>query len=204
MTVAVLSLSALVARPTHAPLSLQLLRGERVLLASPNGLGKTSIIRCIFGALSTVSGSARVLGRVGYAPQDYRASLLPWLSAADNVALAARILPRSLRAAAIERAIDVVGLTRTSLTRSPSQLSGGGQQRVSLARALAFDPEIALFDEPFCALDARARASIIERLDGHLSARGVAMVLVTHQLDDALALGASVVQLRPSSEERAA
>jgi NitT/TauT family transport system ATP-binding protein len=204
MTAALLSLCSLVARSTHAPLSIELQSGDRLILASPNGLGKSSLIRCVLGSLSPVSGSCRVAGRLGYAPQDYRASLLPWLSAADNVALAARVLPRSLRAAAIERAIDVVGLSRASLSRAPTQLSGGAQQRVSLARALAFDPEIALLDEPFSAIDAPSRASILARLDAHLSARRVALLLVTHQLDDAVALGARVAHLSPSSEERAA
>lgn len=195
---------SLVTRATHAPLDLRLSRPDRVALVAPNATGKSSLLRCIIGSIEPISGSLSVRGRVGYAPQPFATSLFPWLTARQNIELAARALPHRASRLSIERALSVIALPRSRLDSIPEHLSGGLQQLVSLARALAFDPEILLLDEPFSALDAAVRDAVIARLDAHLRDRACALVLVSHQRADSVALRARELDLAPSSAERAA
>lgn len=188
---AVLTLDAVRATVTSAALSLRLRAGERLALLGPNGAGKSSLLRVIAGLRPPVAGRAHAATPVGYCAQDYRASLFPWLSARDNVALTA---PRpdddAVRVAAAR-----VGLSASLLDRPPETLSGGEQQRVALARAIVTRAPLVLLDEPFSALDPAARAVVRAQLRAALDARDAALVLVTHDLDDALALAARWVVL---------
>jgi ABC-type nitrate/sulfonate/bicarbonate transport system ATPase subunit len=189
MNALALSVDAVCARAGAAPLSLALQAGDRLALLGPNGSGKSSLLRCFAGLMIPRSGAIARVARVGYCPQDARASMLPWLTAEENVALPTRSAFDDARArAAVARALAVVGLSARLLARSPSQLSGGEQQLVALARALAFDAPLLLLDEPFSALDAETLDPLRLRLLDHLAAHAVACVLVTHDLCDALAL----------------
>jgi len=178
-------------------ISLRVARGERVALLGRNGVGKTTLLRMIAGLCTPCEGSAARATSVGYAPQDYRASLLPWLTVRDNVALPARAegaLPEEC-ARRVEAAARVADLPRELFDRRPDALSGGEMQRVALARALVWEAPLVLLDEPFAALDVAVRAHVRERLGAHLAARGDACVLVSHDLDDALAFATRWVVL---------
>jgi ABC-type nitrate/sulfonate/bicarbonate transport system ATPase subunit len=171
-------------------ISLRIERGERVALLGRNGVGKTTLLRMIAGLCTPTEGSAARGVDIGYAPQDYRASLFPWLTVRDNVALPARAggaLPEECTRR-VETAARVADLSPALFGRGPGSLSGGEMQRVALARALASEAPLVLLDEPFAALDVAVRTRVRERLGAHLAARGDACVLVSHDLDDALAL----------------
>jgi len=186
-----------------APVSLCIGRGERVALLGRNGIGKSTLLRAIAGLARPESGSLRRPPCVGYMPQDYRASLLPWLSVRDNVALPLRALALSTREhdARLDDAIAVVGLPGSLLGQTPQRLSGGEQQLVALARSLAWQSQVVLFDEPLSALDVSTRASLRLRLAASLEARGLACVLVSHDLDDVLSLATRWVVLGGTAGE---
>jgi ABC-type nitrate/sulfonate/bicarbonate transport system ATPase subunit len=193
-----LSIDSLRALPDAAPLSLTLHRGDRLALLGPNGSGKSSLLRCFAGLMVPRSGAISRAARVGYCPQDVRASMLPWLTVGENVALPTRsAFDDAIARAAVARALELVELHPSLLARSPARLSGGELQLVALARELAFDAPLLLLDEPFSALDAEARRAVLARLHAHLAARDVACVLVTHDLDDAVALAPRWLELRP-------
>jgi ABC-type nitrate/sulfonate/bicarbonate transport system ATPase subunit len=173
-------------------LSLRLGAGERVALLGENGVGKTTLLRLIAGLEAPVAGSVRTTAPVGYVAQNYRASLLPWLRVRGNIALPLRAAAASDAATSVaqqvEAAADLVGLPPSLLARFPYQLSGGEQQRVALARALVGAPRLLLLDEPLAALDVLARIALRASLRAFLEERGAALLLVTHDLDDALEL----------------
>ena len=180
-----------------APVSLRVGRGERVALLGRNGIGKTTLLRALAGLALPADGSIVRPPTIGYMPQDYRASLLPWLSVRDNVALPLRALALSTREhdARLDEAIAVVALPDSLLGQTPQRLSGGEQQLVALARSLAWQSQVVLFDEPLSALDVSTRASLRLRLAASLEARGLACVLVSHDLDDVLSLATRWVVL---------
>lgn len=186
-----------------APVSLCIGRGERVALLGRNGIGKSTLLRAIAGLARPESGSLRLPPCVGYMPQDYRASLLPWLSVRDNVALPLRALALGAREheARLDEAIAAVALPGSLLGQTPQRLSGGEQQLVALARSLAWQSQAVLFDEPLSALDVAMRASLRVRLSASLEARGLACVLVSHDLDDVLSLATRWVVLGGAAGE---
>ncbi|MFO0608981.1 MAG: ATP-binding cassette domain-containing protein [Polyangiales bacterium] len=178
----VAALDAVRALPTSAPLTLELRAGERVALLGANGVGKTALLRVLAGLRAPAAGRVVHARAVGYCAQDYRGSLFPWLTARENVALGGR------DAAQVAAAAAMTGLTDPLLARRPGHLSGGEQQRIALARAVAGTPTLVLLDEPLSALDVTARAATVRRLAEALSRRPCALVAVTHDLDDARAL----------------
>jgi NitT/TauT family transport system ATP-binding protein len=174
--------------------------GELVCIAGPSGCGKSTILNAVAGLVPCSSGSISIGGSVISGPGKNRgvvfqkAALLPWRTVQENVMFGLRVYGvdrKSARARAAEM-LELVGLTQFA-ERYPYQLSGGMQQRVNLARALAADPEIVLLDEPFAALDALQR----EILQGELlqiweSARKTG-IFITHQIDEAVLLGDRVI-----------
>ncbi len=183
-----ITLDDLRAPPALDGLTLAVPSGQRVALLGRNGAGKTTLLRIAAGLLAPASGTARVEPPLGYMPQDYRASLLPWLRAGRNVALplAAAGLDAGEARARVLEAASTVALDARLLERWPYRLSGGEQQLVALARALVGRPRTLLLDEPLSALDLGARLALRRALRDFAAARKTTVLLVSHDLDDVL------------------
>jgi NitT/TauT family transport system ATP-binding protein len=183
-------------------------RGHFVCIVGPSGAGKTTLLRCISGLLSPTAGAVVLNGErvVRPAPslavvfQDYSRSLLPWLSVISNVTLPLRAgsLSRSERRARAGAALEAVGLSVSCHDQYPWQLSGGMQQRVAIARALAYEPAALLMDEPFASVDAQTRSDLEDLILAVRRDFGMTVVLVTHDIDEAVYLGDEVVVLSGS------
>ena len=171
-------------------LGLSIPPGQFVALLGRSGSGKSTLLRALAGLDYDVAGSGelRVPKRVGVVFQDSR--LLPWQRVLPNVLFGQ---PRRARAAAI-RVLAEVGLAGRE-TAWPAELSGGEQQRVSLARSLVGDPELLLADEPFGALDALTRIKMHGLLRDLIQRRSPTVLLVTHDVDEAVALAERVLVL---------
>ena len=179
---------------------------EVLCIVGPSGCGKTTLLRCIGGLLAPSSGQVLIDGRIVNSPRSGVAivfqhfGLLPWKTVVGNVAFGLKIDGVSGRhlAERVEHYIRLVGLAGFE-NHYPYQLSGGMQQRVGLARALATHPEILLMDEPFASVDAQTREVLQEELL-HLHERErKTMVFITHSIDEALVLGdrVAVMATRP-------
>jgi NitT/TauT family transport system ATP-binding protein len=181
--------------------SLELADGEFVCVVGPSGCGKTTLLNVIAGLLRYERGRLTIDGKQVAGPDTSRAvvfqnpSLLPWRTVEGNVRYGMemqRIVGRAEMDARVKRFIDLVGLAGFE-KRFPSELSGGMQQRVTLARILAADPEVLLMDEPFAALDAMTRQIMQEELLGIHEASGKTTVFITHSIDEALILADRIV-----------
>jgi NitT/TauT family transport system ATP-binding protein len=190
--------------PALLDVSVQIRAGEFVCLVGPSGCGKTTLLRMMHGLLEPDAGDVLIDGMPHYAPgphagfvfQSFR--LLPWRTVVDNVEFPLQIqgMPRVQRLSRAREYLRLVGLEDFEHSY-PHELSGGMQQRVGLARALALEPQILLMDEPFAALDAQTREFMqieLGRIWEHL---GIAVVFVTHSLDEALFLSDRIVLMGP-------
>jgi sulfonate transport system ATP-binding protein len=173
-------------------LDLTLERGERIAILGASGCGKSTLLRCLAGLETIDGGTVETSGETGVVFQEPR--LFPWLDVRKNVAFAARTDEERAR---VDVALDLVGL-RAAANRLPKQLSGGMAQRAALARSLVRDPALLLLDEPFAALDALLRIDLRAAVRGVLDRTGAASILVTHDVDDALALAERVIVLAGS------
>jgi sulfonate transport system ATP-binding protein len=171
-------------------LDLDIGRGEFVAMIGRSGSGKSTLLRALAGLDRDVTGSLEVPGTVAVAFQEPR--LVPWQRVLANVALGLRV-PEPARVAAA--ALDEVGLTERAAAW-PLTLSGGEAQRASLARALVRSPSLLLLDEPFSALDALTRISMHRLVLTLYERHRPAVLLVTHDVDEALALADRVLVLR--------
>jgi sulfonate transport system ATP-binding protein len=170
-------------------LSLDVPAGQFLSLVGRSGSGKSTLLRIIAGLDHPTSGHVSASDRLAVAFQEAR--LMPWLSVRANVAFG---LPRADRDEIVDEALAEVGLADKA-DAWPMTLSGGQAQRVSLARALVHRPEILLLDEPFGALDALTRLTM-QNLVGRLwRDRGWTVVMVTHDVDEAVRLADRVVVL---------
>ncbi len=179
---------------------------EVICIVGPSGCGKTTLLRCIGGLLAPSSGQILVDGEAVNSPRGGVAivfqhfGLLPWKTVADNVAFGLKMAggPRQQVAERVDHYIGLVGL-RGFEQHYPYQLSGGMQQRVGLARALAIDPEILLMDEPFASVDAQTREVLQEELLQLHERERKTMVFITHSIDEAIVLGdrVAVMTTRP-------
>jgi NitT/TauT family transport system ATP-binding protein len=185
---------------------LQIRSREVLCVVGPSGCGKTTLLRCIGGLLAPSSGQVLIDSKAVDRPREGVAivfqhfGLLPWKSVTDNVAFGLRIAgaPRHLIAERLDHYIRLVGLTGFE-NHYPYQLSGGMQQRVGLARALAIDPEILLMDEPFASVDAQTREVLQEELLQLHERERKTMIFITHSIDEAIILGdrVAVMASRP-------
>ncbi|WP_437114978.1 ABC transporter ATP-binding protein [Streptomyces flaveolus] len=194
-------------------LSMEIRRGEFVVLVGPSGCGKTTTLRMINRLVEPTHGRIFIGGKdvthadvdelrrgIGYVIQQI--GLLPHLTIADNIALVPRMLKvkKSERRQRAKELLEMVGLDpATYADRYPRQLSGGQQQRVGVARALAADPPVMLMDEPFGAVDPIAREKLqMEFLRLQERIRKT-IVMVTHDIDEALRLGDRIAIFGPGS-----
>jgi osmoprotectant transport system ATP-binding protein len=190
-------------------ISLQLEAGTTTALLGRSGSGKTTLLRMVNGLVTPTSGEVRVAGRatrdydtvtlrrgIGYVIQE--TGLFPHMTVERNAGMALELAGRSKEeiAARVREVLGLAGLEYEEFRgRYPWQLSGGQRQRVGLARALATDPVVLLMDEPFGALDPLTRAEMQTMLRGLLERVGKTVLLVTHDLDEALYLAKRVVFL---------
>lgn len=183
---------------------LQILENEFVTVIGPSGCGKTTLLRLIAGLETLDAGSITVAGREVTGPSPDKAmvfqsfALLPWADVVTNVAfgLELRKVPRSERETRAHELIRTVGLEGFE-HHLPGQLSGGMQQRVGLARALAVDPTVLLMDEPFGALDEQTRRVLQEELLKLWERDRKTVMFVTHSMEEAVLLGDRIVLLSP-------
>jgi nitrate/nitrite transport system ATP-binding protein len=186
-------------------IDLTIAEGEFVTLIGHSGCGKSTLLNLIAGLTLPTSGNLFCDGREIAGPGPERAvvfqnhSLLPWLTCRDNVLLAVeRVFGRKegkakLRARA-EAALEMVHMDH-ALDKLPHEISGGMKQRVGIARAFAMEPKILLMDEPFGALDALTRASLQDELNGVMGKTGATVVMVTHDVDEAVLLSDRIVMM---------
>lgn len=186
-------------------ISLNVRESEFISIVGPSGCGKTTLLKSICNLLEPSSGQVVLHGRRITSPpsemvlvfQDYSRSLFPWLTVLGNVMFPLKdekTLDKAAKRQRAEEAIESVGLTDFA-DHYPWQLSGGMQQRVAIARSVAFRPEILLLDEPFASVDALTREGL-EDLVLRLRAKfGITVLLVTHDIDEAVYLSDRVFVL---------
>jgi NitT/TauT family transport system ATP-binding protein len=193
-------------------ISLELRRGEFLTIVGPSGTGKTTLLRLLGGLTPSTQGAVRVNGRLIDGPpadvvivfQDYSHALLQWRTVGRNVALGLEgKLPRNEIKSRVRDALRLVRLDAHE-DDHPWQLSGGMQQRVQIARALALRPAVLLMDEPFAALDAMTKATLQDELLRLREATGSSVVFVTHDIEEAVYLGdrVAVITGAPGRIER--
>ncbi|MEO9294097.1 MAG: ABC transporter ATP-binding protein [Nitrososphaera sp.] len=180
-------------------LNLNVQEGEFVTVVGPSGCGKTTLLNIIAGLDAPDSGSVSAAGagakrRIVVIFQE--GALFPWLTVLENVefGLKAAGVPKEQRRATAGRFIEMVQLTQFA-DSFVHQLSGGMKQRVAIARALALDPQVLLMDEPFAALDMQTRELLHKQLLQIHESTGKTILFVTHNIDEALALGDRVLVL---------
>ncbi|MES1148618.1 MAG: ABC transporter ATP-binding protein [Bradyrhizobium guangdongense] len=185
-----------------ARFSAEIGQGEIVAIIGGSGCGKSTLLRAIAGLDRASSGTvtldseaiAAPHAKIGIIFQEPR--LLPWLSVADNIGFGLADLPAVERREKVTRALERVGLADKAQAW-PRELSGGQAQRVAIARALVPQPEVLLLDEPFSALDAFTRRDLQDHLLDLWADMRPTLILVTHDVDEAVVLADRVLVMRP-------
>jgi sulfonate transport system ATP-binding protein len=176
--------------------------GEIVAVIGGSGCGKSTLLRAISGLDAPTQGAVALDGEPIKAPHEkigiifQEPRLLPWLSVADNVGFGIEDRPKTERVERVANALARVGLTEKAAVW-PRELSGGQAQRVAIARALVPRPEVLLLDEPFSALDAFTRVDLQDHLLDLWADLRPTVVLVTHDVEEAIVLADRIVVMRP-------
>lgn len=176
--------------------------GQFISIVGPSGVGKTTLLRCLSGLLQPKSGTIEVSGTKISGPhpdlavvfQDYSRSLMPWMTTRENVAfpLQGKGMGKAERNKLADKNLTAVGLEGQG-DKYPWEMSGGMQQRVAIARALAYNAKVLLMDEPFASVDAQTRFDLEDLVLDLKHKLGVTILLVTHDIDEALYLADKVV-----------
>jgi NitT/TauT family transport system ATP-binding protein len=189
-------------KPLYTDFDLDLPKHKIVSIFGPNGCGKSTLMNMIAGLIPLDKGEILFDGKtlketkIGYVFQNYRDALFPWITARDNIAYPLR--RHGMKEADVQARLDeLIQLfeIRFDLARYPYELSGGQMQTVCIMRALAPRPEVMFLDEPFSALDFEMTLFIREKLQEAHMATGVTMVIVSHDLEDAVFLADEILLL---------
>jgi NitT/TauT family transport system ATP-binding protein len=189
-------------QPLYQDLNLDFPRGKIVSIFGPNGCGKSTLMNMIAGLIPVDRGQILFDGKtlaettIGYVFQNYRDALFPWLTAWNNIAYPLK--RRGMKADAVKKRVAELSEMfdiRFDLQRYPYELSGGQQQTVCIMRALATEPEVMFLDEPFSALDFEMTLFIRDKLQQVQQATGVTMLIVSHDLEDAVFLADEILLL---------
>ena len=189
-------------QPVYNGLDLTIPHGAVMSIFGPNGCGKSTLINMMAGLLPHDSGTILFGGKqlkdtkIAYVFQDYRGALMPWMSAAKNIMypLVRKGVPKAKARERLEELIATFDV-RFDLKAYPYRLSGGQQQLVSIMRSFASRPEVMFLDEPFSALDFEATLSIREKLQKVQRQEGMTMVIVSHDIEDAVYLADYILLL---------
>jgi sulfonate transport system ATP-binding protein len=185
-----------------ADINLSVHEGEIVALIGGSGCGKTTLLRLIAGLDRASAGAIRLDDEVLSGPHPaigivfQEPRLLPWLTVSDNIAFGLDDVSAAERKARVRHALEKIGLVEHA-DRWPRDLSGGQQQRVAIARAFVTNPKVLLLDEPFSALDAFTRASLHEHLLGLWEETRPTVLLVTHDVQEAVTLADRAIVMQP-------
>lgn len=187
-------------------LNLKVEEGEFLAIVGFSGSGKTTLMKMIAGLLMPDAGEILFKGEKITGPSNDKGlifqnySLLPWLSVYDNVALSVNAVFKNkdkvIRERIIRETVEMVNLT-PAINKRPKELSGGMKQRVSVARALAVDPELLLMDEPLSALDALTRGNLQEEILSIWSKNKRTAILISNDVDEAIFMADRVIALNP-------
>jgi NitT/TauT family transport system ATP-binding protein len=189
-------------RGIYENFDLDIPRGKFVSVFGPNGCGKSTLINLISGLIPLDAGDVRFGGKtlqetkIGYVFQNYREALFPWMSAFENIvyALLLRKVARPEAEERVHKLVTHLGV-RIDLSLYPYMMSGGQQQLVSIMRALVIEPEVLFLDEPFSALDYEMTLFMREQLQRIFEETGMTMMLVSHDLEEAVYLADYVLLL---------
>jgi NitT/TauT family transport system ATP-binding protein len=189
-------------QPLYSGFDLNFPRSKITSVFGPNGCGKSTLINMIAGLMPIDAGEILFDGKrlhetvIGYVFQNYRDALFPWKKSIDNIKYPLQIAGKSpaeceARTQELIQSFDV----RFDLNRYPYELSGGQQQLISIMRALATQPEVLFLDEPFSALDYEMTLFMRDKLQAIFQATKTTMIVVSHDLDEAVYLADEVLML---------
>jgi NitT/TauT family transport system ATP-binding protein len=191
-------------RQALADISFDVRLGEFLCVVGPSGCGKTTLLRLLAGLILPTQGEVLFEGEKVRGPsrdraivfQDYSKALLPWRTVAGNIALSLEAcgVAEPERSARVEALLAKMGLEQAA-RQFPSELSGGMQQRVQIARCLGQQPKLLLMDEPFGALDAITRQALQDEVARLAMEQRMTVVFITHDLEEAIYLGDRVIAL---------